>query len=509
MSSHDDPVKPIPFNVVQPAPTEASTAAGKKSGGPPGWVLPALGILVLLAVAVVVWLPASLEQEPPAAAKPTVTPTAQTEQASRVEAAPASSDAAPWSDAQAARQRRAAQESAAELLDLQYSLEEQGVEQWASEPFAEAKDRAAEGDTLYREGNYKAANEQYQASLAAMQALEESLPEELGRLLDRAREAIEDGDAAAAQSALSVASVMSPDNADLTVLQARAEKLDELVPLLKQAAEAEAAGNLTLAQQLLEQATTLDPEHKHAQTELERVATVVREWEFNASMSEGYAALDEGRFDSARKAFSRAASLHEGSAEAASALQEVGTAETAARLGSLEKQGRAHERQEQWQKAVDTYERAQKLDNSVLFAREGMVRSRDRAELDRQFQKFIEEPQRLSDAAVAAAAEELLARAAQVTPSGSRLQDQVRQLDTLVQQYNSPVTVTLRSDSETEVIVYKVAKLGRFAQHELTLRPGTYTAVGTRDGYRDVRRKFTLAHDSSPAPVTVICTEPI
>ena len=71
------------------------------------------------------------------------------------------------------------------------------------------------------------------------------------------------------------------------------------------------------------------------------------------------------------------------------------------------------------------------------------------------------------------------------------------------------ITVTLRSDSETEVIVYKVARLGRFAERALTLRPGTYTAVGTRDGYRDVRHKFTIAHDTTPAPVTIICTEPI
>ena len=62
---------------------------------------------------------------------------------------------------------------------------------------------------------------------------------------------------------------------------------------------------------------------------------------------------------------------------------------------------------------------------------------------------------------------------------------------------------------ETEVIVYKVARLGRFTQHELTLRPGTYTAVGSRNGYRDVRQSFTVQHDSKPAPLTIACTEPI
>ena len=69
--------------------------------------------------------------------------------------------------------------------------------------------------------------------------------------------------------------------------------------------------------------------------------------------------------------------------------------------------------------------------------------------------------------------------------------------------------MTLRSDEETEVIVYKVKRLGRFAQQELVLRPGTYTAVGTRNGYRDVRQDFTITPGNASVPITIACTEPI
>ena len=47
-------------------------------------------------------------------------------------------------------------------------------------------------------------------------------------------------------------------------------------------------------------------------------------------------------------------------------------------------------------------------------------------------------------------------------------------------------------------MVYKVARLGRFDQRELTLRPGTYTAVGTRRGFRDVRHEFKVGHEGAP-----------
>ena len=226
-------------------------------------------------------------------------------------------------------------------------------------------------------------------------------------------------------------------------------------------------------------------------------------------MSQGYAALNAGRFDSARKAFGAAAKLQPGSKEAASALQEVRSAETARQLASLEQQGRQDEQREQWQKAVAAYEQAQKIDGSVLFASEGLKRSRARAQLDQQLRTAIDDPQRLSDAAVAAATAQLLAQAQQVTPRGPALEQQITRLDTLLRQAGTSVAVTLRSDKETEVLVLKVAKLGRFTEHELTLKPGNYTAVGTRNGYRDVRQSFTIAADNTPAPVTIICTDPI
>ncbi len=102
---------------------------------------------------------------------------------------------------------------------------------------------------------------------------------------------------------------------------------------------------------------------------------------------------------------------------------------------------------------------------------------------------------------MAEATEQLLQQARTISPRGPVLKQQIEQLDrpAAAGQYTDR-TVTLRSDEQTEVIVYKVARLGSFDQRELTLRPGTYTAVGSRTGYRDVRRTFTVRHEGrSPA----------
>ena len=67
----------------------------------------------------------------------------------------------------------------------------------------------------------------------------------------------------------------------------------------------------------------------------------------------------------------------------------------------------------------------------------------------------------------------------------------------------------LQSNNETDVIINKIGKLGFFETHELVLNPGTYTAKGTRNGYRDVLQKFTVTAGQTMPPVVVRCEEKI
>jgi hypothetical protein len=73
----------------------------------------------------------------------------------------------------------------------------------------------------------------------------------------------------------------------------------------------------------------------------------------------------------------------------------------------------------------------------------------------------------------------------------------------------TPVAVVIESDGLTEVAVSRVGRLGTLARRTLTLRPGAYTAVGSRPGYRDVRRQFTLSPGGAAVVVVVRCEEAI
>ena len=44
---------------------------------------------------------------------------------------------------------------------------------------------------------------------------------------------------------------------------------------------------------------------------------------------------------------------------------------------------------------------------------------------------------------------------------------------------------------------------------EIELKPGRYTVMGTREGFRDVRREITIAPGASGQTISVTCVEPI
>ncbi len=129
--------------------------------------------------------------------------------------------------------------------------------------------------------------------------------------------------------------------------------------------------------------------------------------------------------------------------------------------------------------------------------------------IDAELQSFIDKPERLYSPAGRDIARNVLERAARVSTPGTRLQAQQARLSEQLRQAETPVKVALASDNATDVQIYRVGKLGLFEHRDLELMPGRYTVVGTRQGYRDVRKELNLLPGAQPSTLVVRCEEPI
>jgi len=475
----------------------------------PPWVLPGLAVLGVVALLVFFWLPNVVDPvTPPEVERPESSVAPVTSRASSDAPTP-STEIAPWSEAQLAKLRKEAQDVLTELLDVQLSLEELQADQWASDAFQAARELAVEGDQLYQQRQFEDATTRYRDSLAAMQSILQGVDAEKSRQLEIALTAIEDGDREKASQALDVVDLIEPANPQAQVLRGRTATLDDVIALLEQAEAREQKGDIEGATTDLEQASALDPAHNKVRQSLSRVSGKLVKLKFSESMSDGYVALDENRFDAARERFRQAGKLNPGSAEVSAALAEVATEEVAFKLREARTRGGDAESGERWSDAVDIYGEALAIDATLVFAKQGLERSEQRAELDQQLQEAINDPDRLADEQVAKDLEKILTDAETLADAGPRLREQITTLRDMLAAASVPTTVTLKSDNQTEVTVYRVARLGRFQQRQLELRPGKYTAVGTRIGYVDVRRNFVVSHERDAHVITIACTEPI
>ncbi|MEM9301589.1 MAG: hypothetical protein AAGE01_05730, partial [Pseudomonadota bacterium] len=164
---------------------------------------------------------------------------------------------------------------------------------------------------------------------------------------------------------------------------------------------------------------------------------------------------------------------------------------------------------EDWEGALGHFDALLKREPNAREALEGKALADERQSLYGEIERFLARPEGWWSDAGRERAGELIASAEDVAGELPKLATLRARLTAQLVLAEQPVNVTLESDNACNVVVYRVARLGAFDRHELTLKPGRYTAVGTRSGFRDVRREFLVPAGRSPAPVVLRCEEPV
>jgi hypothetical protein len=454
----------------------------------------ALAATVALGVAVVVALPQLV-------GNPDENPAGQAPRTSLGEPAPAPSD-----DGAA---RRSAEQSLREFLRLRARLELANADRWGEPDWSRAAAQAIDGDHQFAQRRFTAAAEHYGAALQALETLDADREQRLAAALAAGQAALEADDGAAAQAGFELALLIEPDHPQALQGLARARVRDQLASLMSAGSQAEQSGDLGTARDAYREAVQMDPHYAPADTALQRVEGQLADAAFRLAMSAALAALDAGRLTAAGQSLQQAAALKPDDGSVRDARQRLAQARQGARLDRLRTDAAARVRSEDWDAAVSLYQQALALEPDAGFARRGIAHAEQRVRLHAQLDDYLGDPARLHAPEPLAGAERLLAASAEPPAGEPRLAAKLATLRSRVQQASTPVTVTLHSDGETEVVIYHVSRLGRFRTHQLQLRPGTYTAVGSRTGYRDVRAVFTVKPGTPPQPVQLRCEEPV
>ena len=396
-----------------------------------------------------------------------------------------------------------------ELLSNFETLEQRAVQRWAGQQFLRAKELYEQGDQAYLEREYIAAEGLYLDAISVLEPLFDRIEPEFQKALAGARTAFDAGDWVEALRLYEFAVAITANDPEARAEYERAKNIEAVIRLVDQGTDYEEELEFEAAEANFRQAAELDPLWQPAIDGLARVQRTRLEMEFDQRMSEGLDSLASGDYPSARAAFRMAQKLIPESPEPADGLLQVDQGLRLDNIAVLEQEAAALEKDEHWEAAATTYEEILKIDANLSFAIDGLAHAREMTELHRRLDQFVTDPDKLSAPSVMQKATLLVVDITRMPEIGSRLAKQRDELSRLLKRAVTPVPVALVSDNLTTVSVYRVGNLGNFTNKQLSLRPGTYVAVGIRPGFRDVRREFRVAPELEMSPIIVRCEEQI
>lgn len=484
-----EPDTDIPGN-QQVTPTEAGLTARLATPPRPAqsrWTLVAAGAVASAALVAVIWAVGvyTMPGHPPA---------------------PAAASLAQSASAAGVQEKRFEQDRASFDRRLA-ALEERGAGVWGGADFAEAKTLSAESIGAHDAGNLPIAENRLQQASERLDRVEADAPRALAAQLAIAERALAAGHQELALQAFNLAHRIDPGNHRVQAGERRARRLNGLLPLLAAARNAENAHRYQRAVQEYTRALRLDRTSVQALRGLARASAAYEEERFVRSLGAGFTALGLGRLNEARADFEKAHALRPQAAEAAEGLKRVEAAQTAQTLTALRQQAADLEATGRWSDAEKLYDSVLQQDPSMAFALEGKQRTAARAALERSLQALIEHPQRLTDPATRGDALSLIQSASAQPDPGPVLLGQLAQLKQRMPDLDKPVHLALVSDNLTEVAIPSIGSFGTFARRDIELKPGKYTVIGTRDGYREVRRDITVAPGEENVTITVTCSD--
>ena len=400
---------------------------------------------------------------------------------------------------QAERQREA-------YFQVKFTLEKRGVSNWGGKQYEEMVRLEQEAEKLFSQRAFDTSTVQFTTALEKANLLSNDAQTVLYDLNKEGEEAIAKGDGQTAQKAFQTALLIDPSNTVARNGLERAQNTEAVARFIEKAMINERDGNYTMALADYKQALLLDPKAIKALTGRKRVTAIIEEAQFQQLMSEGQAALAQRNYQKARSWLLQAKTLRPKDPGVIDALAQTDQAIHMRQIEIHHQSAMQAEKAERWSQALASYQKVLQLDRNIRFAVQGEARSQVYIRIHKRISYFLEKPSALESDRQLQNALSLIDETENLTAKGSRLNAQINELKTLVETAKTPVRLIIESDNQTDVAVYKVGKFGRFTERELDLRPGTYTVVGSREGYQDVRKKFKIRPGQQPQRITVICT---
>jgi len=382
------------------------------------------------------------------------------------------------------------------LQELKVELIDNNTELWALDEFNDLQKLVAEGDALFSEEFFAKSNNIYLEAILASQGLIEAANISIKDSIQNGYKQLLLNEWQEAEYSFRSALLIDPNHILANKGLSRSLVLEQILIYLDEARLRIKINSLDEAKEVILKAFNLDDENIQVQDAKLKVNQLIRERDLEIAIRRGYNLLKKEKFKEAAINFNQALSIDQTSEPAKIGLIEVAEGIKRAKIRQERALAQESFNLEDFSKSATHYKNILGIDKSISFAVLGLREANNFIALEKNINRYLNNPERLSSSAVYNEAQRL------ITFSSSyelreRLLAMKNSLIALLNEYSQLIKLTISSDNKTNISIVNGSNLGSFTSREMKLFPGTYTLIGKRKGYITVREVINLTETSS------------
>ena len=401
---------------------------------------------------------------------------------------------------------------AEDFLRRLLALEDKGLRFWNRAALERLNNAAIAADDAFRRTDGDSTLSAYEALLVELSSLEASIPSVIENYEQEAKAVMAAGDFTRAQEAYRALSLLEPDEPSFLDSLERAQQLPVVVLILSEVDQIVLDGKLVEARDRLKDALALVPDWPASLDTQLRIETAIGRRDFQSIMTQGFAALAAGEFESARAIFKKAEASPFDNGDAEEGLRQIASRETNQIVDRLRQEGEIALENGAWQTAIDLLRELAELTPRSVAVQARLDVAEERLALESEGQVYLDDPLSLQFDEQLQRARTWVVNVSRLSPPKGQMSTQLIALGRLLTLARSRHDVTLTSDGITTVKLLRAGDngaLGSLERTTLQLIPGRYTVTGRRAGFIDVRTDFEVPSDGGSFLIDVRCEERI
>ncbi|MCW8932108.1 MAG: hypothetical protein OQL19_17985 [Gammaproteobacteria bacterium] len=390
---------------------------------------------------------------------------------------------------------------------------------WSKEDFDKALAYEVSAIQKIKEKNYSEAESDYKKAIKQIDDTLLKKEDFFNKIILDAITNLNEGNLEQSEIAFNKAKAIHEEDQRVIRGLERIKSRDEVMVLYNNSLEQEKNNFLDEAILSLDKAIKIEPELKLINKKQAEIKEKKLEFDFNNTVSQVLEAFDNYDLALVKTKIKYLKSLNANDPIIDELELRFNEEKKSLNIKQLQIRARKQESNEQWENAKNSYQKILNIDSNSSTAIVGKERVKKYSHLNELIDDIVNKPERLQDDKVFEKSKKALnfvkneikekQNIYYSTSKTPKLNNKITLAEKNIEKASTLIKVTILSDTKTDVSMYKVAQFGKISEKKIQLRPGKYTIVGTRAGYRDFRKTIQITANDQGYLVNVQCRERI